>query len=129
MAVPFMVLSPCAVQAPKQPVIHAPPGDFSSSIRDARSDCQELDQQQRVLHEQRRRLLFMSNTCRSNSGWKTSTVRHPASSWCEHQGVKHQGFHRRMQTEIKPLEKTTVILRNLPEGFSREMTIDLLNSQ
>merc|ERR1711953_933373 len=96
MAVPFMVLSPCALQAPKQPAIHAPPGDFSSSIGDARSDCQELDQQQRVLQEQRRRLLSMSNTCSGKSGWKALTVRQPGSSWCEHQELKHQGFHQRM---------------------------------
>merc|ERR1712019_97857 len=34
-----------------------------------------------------------------------------------------------MGAEIKPHERTTIVLRNLPEGFSRDMIADLLNSQ
>jgi len=122
-------LDPCTLQMPNQPTIQAPPADFSHSMGYVGSDRDELLEQQRLLKEQHRRFMSMSNSCGSISGWKTPSVRHHVNSGFDHQEAKHQRLHQRTQTEIKPHERTTVILRNLPEGFSRDMIAELLSSQ
>jgi len=71
----------------------------------------------------------MPSACSVMPAWKAPSVRDHSSTWCYNKDFKHQGFRQRMQTEIKPHERTTLVLRNLPDGFTRDMMAELLTSQ
>merc|ERR1712048_872435 len=62
-------------------------------------------------------------------GSATSVPQKPLGTWSQHTAQSPECFRQRSQIEINPHERTTLILRNLPEGFSRDMIADLLNSQ
>merc|ERR1712048_1558047 len=132
---PMMVLSPCTAQVDSQaPAPSKPPGSFSQRTgppgfflkpaEEATTEEQDLMDQQRMLQEQRRRLLSMSTACCGTSSWATPASQKPLCTWAQDQERSNGGVRQRSQAEIKVHERTTLILRNLPEGFSRDMVAD-----
>lgn len=137
---PMMVLSPSAVQVKTQvPAPAVPPGNFSKSTvspgkfsqpamppgnfielaSEAKKDPKAgLDQQ-----EQKFRLLSTSNASSTQAPQKLVV------SWNQCEVQSYRSTSKRSQTEVKPHDRTTVVLCDLPEGFSRDMVADLLNSQ
>merc|ERR1712107_830692 len=53
----------------------------------------------------------------------------PLGTWHQHKDESHECVRQKSVAETKPHERTTIVLRDLPEGFSRDMIADLLNSQ
>merc|ERR1712187_186439 len=67
-----------------------------------------------------------------SGAWTATGTQKSFSSWSKHSEQGNRTVRLRGQTEmaeIKRDDRTTVILRNLPEGFSRDMVADLLRSQ
>merc|ERR1712176_193038 len=137
---PMMVLSLCTAQVDSQaPAPSKPPGNFSQPTgppgvflkpaEEAMTEEQDLMDQQRMLQEQRRRLLSMSTARCGTSSWATPASQKPLCAWTQDWERRNGDARQRSQTEIKAHERTTLILRNLPEGFSRDMVADFLNSQ
>merc|ERR1712137_1378541 len=86
----------------------------------------ELLDQERTLQEQRRRLL---SAYAGVSSRVAATPEKPLGMWNHNSEQSHASAHPQSSTEIKPHERTTVTLRNLPEGFSRDAVADFLISQ
>lgn len=146
---PMMFFSPCAVQVRTQtPAPMLPPGNFSQpatppgkfsqpaappgqffSPSPEDDEQEKLLDQQEMLQEQRRRLLNMSGACASMSSWATPAPQKPVGTWNQLKEQSHECVRQWNEVDIKPHERTTIVLRNLPEGFSRDMIADLLNSQ
>merc|ERR1712070_1293171 len=95
----------------------APPGRFFNPSQEEEKEQEELLDQQRMLQDQRRRLLNMSGACRSTPSWATPSPQKPLGTWHQHKDESHECVRQQSETEIKPHERTTIVLRNLPEGF------------
>merc|ERR1712151_1363651 len=109
----MMVLSPCTAQVDSQaPAPSTPPGNFSQPTgppgvflkpgEEATTENQDLMDQQRMLQEQRRRLLSMSTACCGTSSWATPASQKPLCTWAQVQDWERssRGARQRSQTEI-----------------------------
>jgi len=81
----------------------------------------ELQNQQRLLQEQRARLISMAGVM---PGKNVLSHQQPPGNWSNHQYIRQQ-----IPEEVKEHERTAVVLRNLPDGFTRLKIEALLNSQ
>jgi len=136
-ATPMIAWTPCTVQARTQsPIPAAPPGNFSQPAKPPGSfselktkmnnERDELLDQQRMLQEQRRRLL---SAYAGVSSRVPATPEKPFGVWNHSGEQSHSSAHPQISTEMKPHGRTTVTLRDLPEGFSRDAVADFLISQ
>merc|ERR1712048_816466 len=93
---PMMLLSPCTAQVDSQaPTPVKPPGNFSQPAgppgvflepaEEATTEEQDLMDQQRMLQEQRRRLLSMSTARGGTSSWATTASQKPLCTWAQDQ--------------------------------------------
>merc|ERR1712048_533098 len=80
-----------------------------------------MQQQQSLLEEQKRHSP-LPRSWRGKPGYVRPLPVKPSGSWNHKKG----GFRQWWQPEIEQ-PKTTVIMRNLPDGFSRDMVADILN--
>merc|ERR1712187_173818 len=71
----------------------------------------------------------MSGACTGTAALATQVPQKAFGSWNQCEEQSHRCISQRSQTEVKPHERTTIVLRDLPEGFTRDMVADLLNSQ
>merc|ERR1711953_819732 len=88
-----------------------------------------LEAQQKRLEEQRERLLAMSQVGSYLPVRYTLPHLHPPGQWRRPKESDLHYTRQQRQAEVKLHERTTLVLRNLPDGFTRAKIEELLNSQ
>ena len=71
----------------------------------------------------------MSSAYTGMDALPTQVPQKPLGSWSQCEEQRHSCMSQSSLSEIRPHERTTIMLNNLPEDFSRDMVADLLSSQ